>query len=52
MRKYLKTEVMIVNIESNSNISNSLSNTVGGGNSYGINGTDNVTYNEWKDLFN
>ena len=50
MKKYNKPElnIEVVNLET----SIALSGTLGNANQYGTNGTDNVTFDQWKDLFN
>ena len=49
MKKYNKPElnIEVINLET----SIAISGTVGGTNHYGANGTDNVTFDQWKDLF-
>ena len=50
MNKFNKPElnIEVVNLET----SIALSGTFGNTNQYGTNGTDNVTFDQWKDLFN
>ena len=48
MKKYNKPELNVENILLNTEITNSVSSTLGANNTYGDNATDNVTFDAWK----
>ena len=51
MKKYNKPELNVENILLNTEITSSVSSTLGANNTYGDNATDNVTFDSWKNLF-
>ena len=51
MKKYTRPTIEKMEISLINNIANSLSGSLNNGNEYGNNATEDINYNEWKDLF-